>query len=181
VQFTFVGDSASLEPGIVTACPDVNWEGHGGDDTASIQGFEDAHGSVRTLQPDIILLLSGTNDVAQGETSSVSRQLTSLLSGLYAQDPNAWVIISTIPPMNSHAPAAPSGVASWASQIPQANEQIKAIAAQFQRTTLIDFYSAALGNVRANIGSDGVHPTVTGYGVLANLWYNAITARLAGK
>ena len=96
VQFTFVGDSTSLEPGILTACPDVNWEGHGGDDTASIQGFEDADGSVRTLQPDIILLLSGTNDVAQGETSSVSRRLTSLLSGLYAQDLNAWVIISTI-------------------------------------------------------------------------------------
>ena len=128
VQFTFVGDSASLEPGLVTACPDVNWEGHGGYDIASIQGYEDADGSVQTFQPDIVLLLAGTNDVAQGETSSVSGQLSSLLSDIFAKDPNAWVIISTIPPMNPSASAAPSGVASWAPQVPQANAQIKAVA-----------------------------------------------------
>jgi hypothetical protein len=65
VQFTFVGDSASLEPGVVTACPDVNWEGHGGYDIASIQGFEDADGSVTAYKPDYILVLGGTNDVAK--------------------------------------------------------------------------------------------------------------------
>jgi GDSL-like lipase/acylhydrolase family protein len=181
VPFTFVGDSVSLEPGVVTACPDVNWEGHGGYDIASIQGYADTDGSVRTFQPDIILLLAGTNDVAQGETSSISGQLTNLLSNIFAQDPDAWVIISTIPPMNPSAPAAPSQEATWAPQVPQANAQIKAIAARFPRTTVIDFYSAAVANVSANIGSDGVHPSVTGYGILANLWYNAITAHLAGK
>jgi lysophospholipase L1-like esterase len=39
----------------------------------------------------------------------------------------------------------------------------------------------AHNNVGANIGTDGVHPTVTGYSILASLWYNAITAHLAGK
>jgi len=181
VQFTFVGDSASLEPGVVTACPDVNWEGHGGYDIASIQGFEDADGSVTTYKPDFILVLGGTNDVAQGEPTSVSWQLTNLLSDLFAKDPNAWIIISTIPPMNPSAPSAPSEEASWAPLVPQANAQIRAVAAQFSRTTLVDFYSAAVGNVSANIGTDGVHPTVTGYGILANLWSKAIAAQLATK
>jgi hypothetical protein len=181
VQFTFVGDSASLEPGVVTACPDVNWEGHGGYDIASIQGFEDADGSVTAYKPDYILVLGGTNDVAQGEPSSVSWQLTNLLSDLFAKDPNAWIIISTIPPMNPSAPSAPSEEASWAPLVPQANAQIRAVAAQFSRTTLVDFYSAAVGNVSANIGTDGVHPTVTGYGILANLWSKAIAAQLATK
>jgi hypothetical protein len=181
MQFTFVGDSASLEPGTVTACPDVNWEGHGGYDIASIQGFEDADGSVTAYKPDYILVLGGTNDVAQGEPTSVSWQLTNLLSDLFAKDPNAWIIISTIPPMNPSAPSAPSAEASWAPLVPQANAQIKAVAAQFSRTSLIDFYSAAVGNVNANIGTDGVHPTVTGYGILANLWYKAIAAQLATK
>jgi acyl-CoA thioesterase I len=179
VQFTFVGDSASLEPGVVTACPDVNWEGHGGYDIASIQGFEDADGSVTAYKPDYILVLGGTNDVAQGEPTSVSWQLTNLLSDLFAKDPNAWIIVSTIPPMNPSAPSAPSEEASWAPLVPQANAQIKAVAAQFSRTTLVDFYAAAVGNVNANIGTDGVHPTVTGYGILANLWYKAIAAQLA--
>jgi GDSL-like Lipase/Acylhydrolase family len=179
VQFTFVGDSASLEPGVVTQCPDVDWEGHGGYDIASVQGWEDNDGSVTAYKPNYILLLGGTNDVAQGEPSSVASQLSTLLSDLFAKDPNAWIIISTIPPMNPSASDAPSQVASWAPQVPQANTQIKAVAAQFPRTTLIDFYSAAVGNVSANIGTDGVHPTVTGYGILANLWYQAIAAQLA--
>jgi GDSL-like Lipase/Acylhydrolase family len=181
VAFSFVGDSASLESGVVTGCSAVNWEGHGGYDIASIQNFADTDASIRTFQPDIVLLLAGTNDVAQGETSSISGQLRNLLSNIYSQDPNAWVIISTIPPMNPKAPSAPSAEAGWAPQVPQANAQIKAVAAQFPRTTLIDFYSAVVTNVGANIGSDGVHPSVTGYGVLANLWSNAITAHLAGK
>jgi serralysin len=109
----------------------------------------------------------------------VSWQLTNLLSDLFAKDPNAWIIISTIPPMNPSAPSAPSGVASWAPLVPQANAQIRAVAAQFSRTTLIDFYSAAVGNVSANIDTDGVHPTVTGYGILANLWYKALATQLA--
>ena len=181
LSFSLAGDSAALEPGTVTGCPDVNWEGHGGYDIAAIQAFADADGSIRTSQPNIILLLAGTNDVAQGEPSSIAGQLTSLLNDIAAQDPNAWVILSTIPPMNPNAPAAIPSVAGWAPQIPQANAQIQAIAAQFPRTTLIDFYSAANANVSANLGSDGIHPSVTGYGILASLWYNAITAHLAGK
>src|SRR6202453_4732369 len=179
VQSSFVGDSASLEPGVVTTCPDVNWEGHGGYDIASIQGWEDDDGSVSAYKPNYILLLGGTNDVAQGEPSSVASQLSNLLSDLFAKDHNAWIIIATIPPMNPSASNAASDVASWAPQVPSANAQIKAVASQFSRTTLIDFYSAAAGNVNANIGTDGIHPTVTGYGILANLWYQAIEAQLA--
>jgi acyl-CoA thioesterase-1 len=181
VSFTFAGNSASLEPGIVTACADVRWEGHGGYDIAGIQGFADADGSIRAYQPEIVLLLGGTNDVAQGHTASIAGQLSNLLSNIFAQDPNAWVIVSTIPPMNGKASAAISSVAGWAPQIPQANTQIKATAARFPRTTLIDFYAAAVTNVSANIGTDGIHPSVTGYGILANLWSHAITAHLAAK
>src|ERR1700722_3066042 len=137
VQFTFVGDSASLEPGTVTQCPDVNWEGHGGYDIASIQGWEDDDGSVTAYKPNYILLLGGTNDVAQGEPSSVASQLSNMLSDLFAKDPNAWVIISTIPPMNPSASAAASDVASWAPQVPSANAQIKAVAAHFAQTSLV--------------------------------------------
>ncbi len=181
VQFSFQGDSAALEPGVVTACPDVHWEGHGGYDIASIQDFENADGSIQNYQPQIVLLLAGTNDIGQDETSSVSDHLTSLLNDIYAKDPNAWVILSTIPPFNPTAPDALSNVAGWAPQVPQVNEEIRATAAQFPRITLVDFYSAIAGNVTANIGSDGIHPTATGYGILAKLWYDAIAAHLAGN
>ena len=40
--------------------------------------------------------------------------------------------------------------------------------------------TAAVGNVSANIGADGMHPSKAGYGILANLWYQAIMAQLSG-
>jgi len=181
VSFNFVGNSAALEPGVVTACSQVNWEGHGGYDIAAIEGVEASDGSVRVLQPQFVLVLAGTNDVAQGETGNVTGQLTNLLSNIFAQDPSAWVIVSTIPPMNSKASAALATVGAWASQVASANAQIRAVAARFPRTTLVDFYSAAASNVGANIGTDGIHPSITGYGVLASLWYNAIKAHLASE
>jgi lysophospholipase L1-like esterase len=174
LQFAFVGDSASLEPGVVTACPAVNWEGHAGYDIAAIQGWADADGSIRNLQPNIILLLAGTNDVGQYETGSVSTQLSSLLNDIFNQDPNAWVIVSTIPPINPSAPYALPQEVLWAPNVTLANAEIATTVANYKQTTLIDFYSAVVSNVNAYIGSDGVHPTVLGYGVLANLWSNSI-------
>jgi lysophospholipase L1-like esterase len=174
LQFTFVGDSASIEPGGVTGCSDVNWEGHGGYTISDVQSWEDADGSVRSFQPNIILFLGGTNDVAQYQAGSVSAQLSALLSDIFAQDPNAWVIVSTIPPMNPSAVNASSAVWSWAPNVPLVNAEIEATVSKYQQATLIDFYSSVVGNVNANIGSDGVHPTVVGYGILANLWNNAI-------
>jgi lysophospholipase L1-like esterase len=112
---------------------------------------------------------------------TVSAHLTNLLNDIYAKDPNAWVIVSTIPPFNHTAPDALPNVGPWAPQVPSVNDQIRATVAQFPRTSLVDFYTAAAGNLTANIGSDGIHPTVTGYGLLAKRWYDAIAAHLAGN
>jgi GDSL-like Lipase/Acylhydrolase family len=178
LSFSFVGDSASLEPGVVTACSQVNWEGHGGYDIGSVKGVAVGHGSIRASQPQIVLLLAGTNDIAQGELGNITGQMTNMLNYIFAADPNAWVIVSTLPPMNGRAPAAISNVAGWATQVPAANAQIRAVASRYSRVSLVDFYSAAAGNIGANIGTDGIHPSVTGYGLLADLWYGAILAHL---
>jgi hypothetical protein len=176
ISFTFVGNSAELEPGVVTQCSEVNWEGHGGYTIGSIQAFEDADGSVSDMQPNIVLFLGGTNDIAQGVPSATGGELKNILNDIFARDPNAWVIVSTVPPMNPSAPT--PGIGTWASQVPGVNAQIKAVQSQFPRTTLIDFYSAVVGNVGANIGPDGVHPTGSGYAILAGLWADAIANHL---
>jgi lysophospholipase L1-like esterase len=179
ISFSFVGNSAALEPGWVTQCSEVNWEGHGGFTIGAIQGVIDGDGSVSAMQPNIVLLLGGTNDVAQGQPSATAGELTSILNDIFARDPNAWVIVSTIPPINPSAPSALPQEAGWASQVPGVNAQIKAVQGQFPRTTLIDYYSAVVGNVGANIGPDGVHPTGSGYAILAGLWADAITKHLS--
>jgi lysophospholipase L1-like esterase len=160
---------------LVTACSETGWEGHEGDTIQQIQALEAGDGSVSINKPGIILLLAGTNDVAQGIAPDITSNLTALLNNLFSQDPGVHIFLSTIPPMN---PAVSTTIAGWAVQVPSANQQIEAVATAFAgQVTLVDFYSAAVGNIPANI-SDGVHPTQAGYAILANLWSQAVLSYL---
>jgi lysophospholipase L1-like esterase len=159
----------------VTACSETGWEGHEGDTIQQIQALEAGDDSVSINQPGIILLLAGTNDVAQGVAPDIASNLTALLNNLFSQDPGVHIFMSTIPPMN---PAVSAQIAGWAVQVPSANQQIEAVAAAFAgQVTLVDFYSAAVGNIPANI-ADGVHPTQAGYAILADLWSQAVLSYL---
>jgi hypothetical protein len=186
-QFTFVGyayeeespSSGGFAP--VTECPATAWAGHGGDDIEQIQAVLDGDGSLTNLKPQIITLLAGTNNVAKDEDlSTVYLQMVNLLRDIYSHDPEAVVIVSTIPPMNPSASQAntlysPGEVASWAPKVPLANLQLRAAVAQFPQAILMDYYSAISGNVDLYVGSDGVHPSVNGFDVLGDLSYSELS------
>jgi GDSL-like Lipase/Acylhydrolase family len=184
VRFTFVGYSYQEEPPPypVTACSDVHWEGHGGYDIAAIQAVADGDDSFVNLQPGVVLLLGGTNDVAKYEVGNVYSQLTALLEDIYSKVPDAWVVVSSIPPMNPNASDVSTYgngvVAGWAPNVPLANGEIYRAVHNYPQATLVDFYSAVAGNLNAYIGADGVHPSMAGYAILANLWYNAINTHI---
>jgi lysophospholipase L1-like esterase len=182
--YTFVGDSQnSVNPGVVTACSQTAWEGHGGYDALAVLQFAESDQSVVQTQPDIILMLLGTNDVAQSETGSTGAQLQENFNYLHAVDPHAVVIVSTIPPIYPAAPDAVPGEAQWATQVPSANAQILTVAAQnssFVRA--VDYYGAIANlDLTTYLGSDGVHPSTKGYQVLAALWKKEITQVAAAK
>lgn len=184
VEFKFVGYSYQEEPPPypVTACSDIAWEGHGGYDIAAIQAVADGDGSLANLQPDVVLILGGTNDVGLYEVGNVYSQLTTLLQDIYAKAPKAWVVVASIPPMNPNASGVSTYgngvVAGWAPNVPLANREISQALGNYPKATLVDFYSAVAGNLGAYIGSDGVHPSMAGYAVLANLWSNAINTHI---
>jgi lysophospholipase L1-like esterase len=54
---------------------------------------------------------------------------------------------------------------------------MRSIAAQ-QGATLVDLYSALVGNVTLYIGIDGLHPNEIGYQKMAETFSNAIVATL---
>ena len=186
-EFTFVGyayeeespSSGGFAP--VTDCPATAWAGHGGDDIQQIQAVLDGDGSLTNLKPQIITHLAGTNNVAKDEDlSTVYSQMVNFLRDIYSHDPETLVIVSTIPPMNPNASQAntlysPGEVASWAPKVPLANLQLRAAVAQFPQAILMDYYSAISGNVGLYIGSDGVHPSVSGFDVLGDLSYAALS------
>jgi lysophospholipase L1-like esterase len=109
--------------------------------------------------------------VAQGTAPEITSNLTALLNNLLAQDSGVHIFLRTIPPIN---PSVSTQIAGWAVSVPSANQQIEAVAAALGgQVTQVDFYSAVVGNIPANI-SNGVHPAPAGYAILANLWSQAV-------
>ena len=146
-------------------CPD-SWEGNGSNTTAEIQAWFDADNSVTLLKPNIILALVGTKDVRTGNISQGPIDLRNMLTDIFIQSPNSWVILSTIPPLGSQV--------QFFDQVPAYNTAIMRVAAEFPRVSTIDFFTACNNIIATCLGDDGIHPTVTGFDLLTPLWFQAI-------
>jgi lysophospholipase L1-like esterase len=166
-----VGLSGFLDRWTVTDCPD-NWEGHGSYTTAQIHAWFDADNSIRQLKPQLILAMVGTVDVRRGIASQGPNDLRNMLSDIFSQSPNSWVILSTIPPLGSQV--------QFFDQVPGYNKAIMSVAAEFPRVSTIDFYTACNKILAACLGDDGIHPIEAGYEVLTPLWFQVIRSIGAG-
>jgi GDSL-like lipase/acylhydrolase family protein len=166
-----VGLSGFLDRWQVTHCPD-NWEGHGSYTTAQIQAWFDADNSMTQLKPDIILALVGTVDVRRGYISQGPNDLRNMLTDIFTQSPNSWVVVSTIPPLGSQV--------QFFDQVPAYNAAIMSVAAEFPRVSTVDFYTACNDIINQCLGVDGIHPNQAGFDALTPLWFQAIQSIAAG-
>src|SRR5215467_1333618 len=146
-------------------CPD-NWEGHGSHTTAQIQAWFDADNSIKRLKPNIILALVGNKDVRSGNLSQGPSDLRNMLTDIFTQSPNSWVVVSTIPPLGSQI--------QFFDQVPGYNAAIMRVAAEFPRVSTIDFYTACDNTIDQCLGEDGIHLTPAGYDALTPLWFDAV-------
>jgi lysophospholipase L1-like esterase len=122
-------------------------------------------------RPDALLLLEGTNDLS---VSPDTRGINSAADGLQrmvrdAKARGVRVFLATLPPMNSHAEKAKPRLATEQA-VPLLNERIRGIAAA-ENVTLVDLFAAV---PVTELGNDGLHPTATGYGLMADEWLKAI-------
>jgi hypothetical protein len=152
-------------------CPD-NWEGNGSNTTAQIQAWFDADNSITQLKPNIILALVGNKDVRTGNISQGPNDFRNMLTDIFIQSPNSWVVVSTIPPMGSQV--------QFFDQVPAYNAAIMRVAAEFPRVSTIDFYTPCHNIINQCVGDDGIHPTQAGFDVLTPLWFHAIQSIAAG-
>jgi lysophospholipase L1-like esterase len=100
-QVQFEGSSTDNPSSVLKAANETQHEGHpgifiGGDGVHS--GILDNLGAwFSTYQPDIVLLMIGTNDIAQDfEVSSAPQRLGAVLDGITTLDPHAEIIVSTL-------------------------------------------------------------------------------------
>ncbi len=148
--------------------PEPAHEGHSGWKIEQIH--QRVPGWLAQAQPEIILLLLGTNDMAQGDRlATAPERLAALLETIYRQNPAVQVFVASIPPIAD--PALNRRVQAYNAALPAivAQQQARGQAAQF-----VDVYAVLTGDDLA----DGVHPNLDGHEKIAAAWLEALLAAL---
>jgi lysophospholipase L1-like esterase len=122
-------------------------------------------------RPDALLLLEGTNDLSVSPDTAGINSAAEALQRMVrdAKARGTRVFLGTLPPMNSHAPGSRVRLAAEQA-VPLLNERIKSLAAA-ENVMLVDLFAVV---PVMELGNDGLHPTATGYGLMADAWLKAI-------
>lgn len=160
-QITFTG-SVSNGPNMVdgVAFPKKN-EGHSGWKIAQLMPLL-PRPALQEL-PHIVLLMIGTNDVAQNDDlAQAPERLGTLIDALIMNAPEALIVVAQITPL------------SFGARIDSYNTAIQPVveerAAAGKHVLLVDMFT---GFPTSELG-DGVHPNQRGYERMAGVWYAAI-------
>lgn len=149
---------------------DRDHEGHPGKSIQFIR--EEVRDWLIASQPNIILLMVGTNDVLFPEAHDYPRaaaRLDALVGQITVISPTSELLVASIPVLA--APPANERASIFA-------QEVRAIAttraAQGRRVTYVDMHSVL---EPADL-ADGVHPNAVGYAKMADVWYGAIAQLL---
>ena len=124
--------------------------------------------AVKQAQPDIILLIIGTNDMnGNRSTSDCERELHDLLDYMLADMPSdGMIFLSTIPELTSMF-----GGGDKSAQIAAYNDTVKKVANEYhssgKNVTFADIHGCLNGT--ADLG-DGIHPNAAGYEKMGKYW-----------
>ena len=114
--------------------------------------------------PHIVLLMIGTNDIAQNDNlANAPERLGELIDALIEEAPEALIVVAKITPLSFGG----SGVGAYNDAIPAVVEER---AADGKHVVLVDQFE---GFPTSELG-DGVHPNQKGYERMAGVWYEAI-------
>jgi lysophospholipase L1-like esterase len=149
--------------------PDVDHQGWPGARTDMLRSRIDDW--LRQIEdPDVVLLMIGTNDLWQNRTVSATlANLNNLISDIAIRRPFAKIIVSNLPPRTDSQ--------TYENLQLQYNAGIPGLVSQHvalgRQVTMVDIHSA-LGPF--DLSSDGVHPSSSGYNKMAGVWAPAISA-----
>jgi lysophospholipase L1-like esterase len=169
-----------------TLVADKAHEGHTGFAIGDIAGSVNAW--LASTQPNVILLMIGTNDTAafsNEDAGEIGARHDALIDQLRTQRPNAWILVASIPPQTSvliHGK--PDGNATTKS-VDRAvlTQQLDAVirsnvaarVAAGQRVRFVDVNSVL---TTADLSSDGVHPLEAAYAKVAQVFLVGVRAAL---
>ena len=142
------------------------------------------------LQPAVVVILAGTNDIAGNTGPMTPEAIQGNLAAMceLARAHNIRVVLSSVLPVHDYGREW-TGAAIIASQwrpppqIRALNEWLENYSAR-RGCVYLDYFSAmvdASGMLRAELADDGLHPNARGYAVMAPLVETAIRQALADK
>ena len=174
-NITFVGsqmDGAQMVDGV--AFPTDN-EGHSGWTVEQIQGITPMD---LMPNPNIILLMIGTNDMYDADNSTPAgapAALSKLLDTLLMDAPDALLVVSTITPLTDYM----SG--KYETDVTTYNATIQPMvttrAAAGKHILFVDQFTGFNAMTMIDM-ADGIHPNNSGYSLMGDVWYAAISPYL---
>lgn len=178
-RVVFFGDS--ITEGWIHALPEFfagrPWvdRGIGGETTARM--LARFRQDVLSLEPVVVVILAGTNDVARNDGPTTPETTLANLASMVelARGSGIRVVLATLPPALDF-PWRPG--LDPAPQIVSLNARIRDFARR-ERIVLVEYHAAmadAAGGMRSSLSEDGVHPNRAGYEVMAPLVEEAIRA-----
>jgi lysophospholipase L1-like esterase len=137
------------------------------------------------LQPAIMLVLAGTNDIARGVPVSTIEDNLSAIADLAEFHQIKVIFASVLPVSDYHKDVNPNYEMTRTrppATIRALNDWIKAFCAR-RDFAYLDYYTAMVdtdGYLRADIADDGLHPNSVGYRIMAPLALAAIDKAFSG-
>lgn len=123
-------------------------------------------------RPDVVILMEGTNDLLTPGDIGLDRGIDALREMiLQAKGAGAQVLLSTIIPQRMDGFRVPNRN-PLAIRVAPFNDRVRALAAE-QNVPLVDMHAVFAADMSL-IGIDDVHPTVRGFEVMADTFFEAI-------
>ncbi len=182
----FYGDSITDQWNLNQYFPDKHYINRGISGQTTSQMLVRFRQDVVNLDPDVVVILAGTNDIA-GNTGPISIEdiegnITSMAELARAHD--IALVLSSVTPVNNYTPASQRFFADRPpSEILRLNEWMKAYCAS-TNCYYLDYFNAMVdgsGLMKRALTEDGLHPNDAGYKIMAPLAQSAIDKRMASR
>ena len=142
----------------------------GVDGESTADGLGRIDNAVRSQDPGAILILEGTNDIVNAiDVGVIAFDLREMLRKAEAEKPGLLRFLGTLPPRLDPGPDGFDGPGNG--RIDELNTMLMTIAPE-EGAFAVDLNTPLDGN--PDLMSNHLHPSVAGYQVMADQWFNAI-------
>lgn len=143
---------------------DIRNDGDPGE-KAHVGGVRRLRSAINVGRPEVLLLMEGTNDLLDG-LRGIEDGIAALRSMIReARALNVQVALATIPPQRG-------GRRLTAPLVAPFNDRVRTLATE-EGVPLIDVFAGMAGDLSL-IGEDDLHPTVRGFSVMADIFFQGI-------